>query len=743
MNRTGAMEPGLTLEQAASLLSGLDMDTTRALPALGVPPVKMTDGSNGLAMNLPHFAGKVAATCYPTLSAMAPTWDVDLVTRVAEAIAVDARKAGAQVLLGPGMNIKRSPLGGRNFEYFSEDPHLTGRLATAFVRGVQRAGVGACVKHFAANNQETDRMRVSADVGPRALREIYLRAFEQVVTEAEPWLVMASYNRVNGTYATQHRWLLTDVLRDEWGFEGAVVSDWGAVDDRVAALAAGLDLEMPSTSGASDALVLAAVENGTLDEATVRASAQRIVELARKAATSARRDDHAAESSAVDLGAAALATEAAERAAVLLRNERGVLPLRADATVAVVGAFAQAPRFQGGGSAGVNAAQPPAALVDALAAAHRGVITFSPGYADEGVTTDADALARAKAAVSAADVGVVAVGLPEAAESEGYDRTTLALPGAQLRLLEELVDAGTPLVVVCIAGGVVDLEPWREQVDAIILPGLAGQGVSEALARLLTGAVSPSGRLAETIPLALSDTPSHLSFPATSESGAYGEDIFVGYRGYDELGRDVAFPFGHGLTYSEFAYSDAAVRATEDGWECSLVVRNIGGFAARDVVQLYLGAPTDAARRAPSELIGFGAAELAPGESTRVVIQVGQRAFARWDEPRGWVTDAGTHALRFARSSRDIIATVDLEVAASGAPAELTAESTLSEWLDHPVVGPRLLARVGELDTVGNTIGLLSDPTARLMIGGLPIKRLTVDAGNVLSSELLDEVRRA
>ena len=287
MNETASTEVDLTLEQAASLLSGADMDTTRALSAQAVPPVKMTDGSNGVAMNLPSFAGKVAATCYPTLSAMAATWDPDLVTRVAEAIAIDARKAGAQVLLAPGMNIKRSPLGGRNFEYFSEDPHLTGRLATAFVRGVQRAGVGACVKHFAANNQETDRMRVSADVGARALREIYLRAFEEVVTEAKPWLVMASYNRINGTYATQNGWLLTDVLRDEWGFEGVVVSDWGAVDDRVAALAAGLDLEMPSTSGASDALVVAAVAEGRLDESTVRASAQRIVDLARKAAAAA------------------------------------------------------------------------------------------------------------------------------------------------------------------------------------------------------------------------------------------------------------------------------------------------------------------------------------------------------------------------------------------------------------------------------------------------------------------------
>ena len=301
--------------------------------------------------------------------------------------------------------------------------------------------------------------------------------------------------------------------------------------------------------------------------------------------------------------------------------------------------------------------------------------------------------------------------------------------------------AGTPLAVVCIAGGVVDLEPWRERVDAIILPGLAGQGVSAALARILTGEVSPSARLAETIPLALSDTPSHLSFPGTAESGAYGEDIFVGYRGYDELLRDVAFPFGHGLTYSEFAYSDPEVHAAGDGWEASLHVRNVGAVTARDVVQLYLGAPTAAARRAPNELIGFAAAELSPGESTRVVIEVGQRAFARWDERRGWATDAGIHVLRFARSSRDIIATVDLEVAASGAQAELTPGSTLSEWLDHPVAGPRLLERVRELDAVGNTIGLLTDPTARLMIGGLPIRRLTVDAGNVLSPQLLDEVR--
>ncbi|HKP05682.1 MAG TPA: glycoside hydrolase family 3 C-terminal domain-containing protein, partial [Microbacterium sp.] len=364
------------------------------------------------------------------------------------------------------------------------------------------------------------------------------------------------------------------------------------------------------------------------------------------------------------------------------------------------------------------------------------------GYALDGDGLDAGLADEAAALADAADVAVVVVGLPEHAESEGFDRTTLALPRGQRELLQRLTGGTTPVVVVLISGGVVDLEPWRADAAAILFAGLAGQGVTTALAGLLTGAVSPSGRLAETFPLDLRDSPSHLSFPGAVGSGAYGEGLFVGYRGYDELGRDVAFPFGHGLTYTEFAYGTPVVARTGDGWTGTIEVRNVGSHAARDVVQVYASMPApDDARRPRQELVGFGSALLQPGESRTIEIAIDDRALARWEPGRGWVTDAGIAAFAFARSSRDTIFTVDVDIEAAGASPALTPDSTLSEWLDHPEIGPRVFARVRELDRIGNTIGLISDPTARLMIGGLPIKRLALDAGNVLSLDLLEEVR--
>ncbi|GAA1836393.1 glycoside hydrolase family 3 protein [Agromyces salentinus] len=730
----GELAAGLPLEEAASLLSGADFASTTALPERGIRGVTMTDGSNGLAMNLSDWSGKVPATCFPTSSAMAATWDPELVERVAGAIADEARAAGADVLLSPGINLKRSPLGGRNFEYLSEDPLLTARMATAFVRGVQGAGVGACVKHFAVNNQETDRMRVSAEVSERALRELYLAAFEAVVTEAKPWLVMASYNRVNGTYVTEDERLLTGVLREEWGFDGVVVSDWGAVEDRVRAVGAGLDLEMPSTSGASDAQVVAAVRSGALDDAVVRRSAARVVELARRVERrpAARPVDRVA--------AAELAVEAARAAAVLLRNERSVLPVAATTRLAVLGSLALEPRIQGGGSAGVNA--PPAgSLVDELRR-HVGAVDHAPGYHPDAVTTTDELLDAAVRVAAASEVAVVVVGLPESAESEGYDRATIDLPEAQLRLLSRVALVAPSTVVVVIAGGVVSLEPWRPSVDAILLAGLAGQGVSVALADLLVGAASPSGRLAETMPLALGDSPSFLSFPGEGGRSIYGEGVFVGYRGHDAAGGAVAYPFGHGLAYTSFEFEDGVVEPVGDGWTASATVRNTGSRPGRAVVQVYVAPPDAPVRRPERTLAGFAGIELEPDESGRVSIAVGRRSVQRWDEASGrWVVDGGSHDFAFAASSRDLRLSVPVEIAGTPADLPLTRDSTLVEWLEHPVAGELLLEELRDADRTGATLGMLTNPTAVLMIGGMPIHRLAVDAGNALSEELLERVR--
>ncbi|MRG58296.1 beta-glucosidase [Agromyces sp. CFH 90414] len=725
----------LTLAEAASLLSGADMASTVSLPAHGIPSVVMTDGSNGVAMNLPDFSGKVAATCFPSSSAIAASWDPELVARVAARIAVEAKAAGAQVLLSPGMNLKRSPLGGRNFEYYSEDPILTGELAVGFVRGVQGQGIGACVKHFVANNQETDRMRVSAEVSERALRELYLRAFETVVTRAAPWLVMASYNKVNGTYVSEDPRLLTGVLRTEWGFEGVVVSDWGAVDDRERALRAGLDLEMPSTSGASAAALVAAVERGALEEGIVRRSAERVAALARRAHQST---DPAAP---VDADPDALAVTAAERSIVLLAND-GALPLDRSARVAVVGAFALAPRFQGGGSAGVNARRSPGSIVDALDRLRPGRVAFAAGYDETGTTGTESDLAEAVATAAAADVAIVVVGTPESAESEGYDRADLDLPAVQDRLVREVAAVTARTVVVVISGGPVRTEAWRHDVHAVIATGLAGQGISDALAAVLCGDAEPSGRLAETWPVDLADTPSHLSFPGEAGISVYGEGVFVGYRGHDLGGGRVAFAFGHGLSYATFEYSGLRVRATDEGWSVSLIVRNPSERGGREVVQLYVEPPESTPVRRPVRtLAAFESVLVDAGASREVTIEVPRRALERWDERLGrWTLDAGAHHLAVGASSRDVRlrAGITPEVADDRHP--VTRESTLVEWLQHPVAGPALLAAVGEADPTGRTLGMLTNPVAVLMIGGLPIHRLAVDAGNALTEPLLAEI---
>lgn len=726
----------LTIDEAASLLSGADFASTTGLPERGIRAVVMTDGSNGVAMNLPDWSGKVPATCFPTSSAMAATWDPELVERVAGAIADEARAAGADVLLSPGMNLKRSPLGGRNFEYYSEDPLLTARLASAFVRGVQGAGVGACVKHFVANNQETDRMRVSAEVSERALRELYLAAFEAVIVEAKPWLVMASYNRVNGSYVSEDERLLTGVLREEWGFDGVVVSDWGAVEDRVRAVSAGLDLEMPSTSGASDAQLVSAVRSGALDESVVRRSAERLIELS-------RRVDSRAEARPVDrAAAAALAVEAARKAAVLVRNEQDALPIGDAARVAVIGALAAEPRIQGGGSAGVNATAA-GSIVEALRPL-RGAVDYAAGYLPDALTTSDELLEDAVRVAAASDVAVVVVGLPESAESEGYDRTTIELPEAQTRLIGRVALAAPSTVVVVIAGGVVSLEPWRPDVDAILLAGLAGQGVSTALAELLTGVAAPSGRLAETVPLALADSPSYLSFPGEAGRSVYGEGVFVGYRGHDATGSAVAYPFGHGLSYTSFAFEDAEVSAAGSGWTATATVRNTGSRRGRAVVQLYVSPPKSPVRRPVRTLAGFAAIELDAGGSGTVSVHVDRRSVERWDEAsERWVVDGGAHGFAFAESSRHIHATVPVEIVGTGIELPLTRQSTLLEWLEHPLAGPLLLDAIRAADPSGATLGMLTNPTAVVMIGGLPIHRLAVDAGNSLSEDVLEQVRVA
>ena len=722
----------LTLQEKAALLDGSDFWRTEPVERLGVPAVMVSDGPHGLRKQPDEgdhlgLSDSVPATCFPPAAGLASSWDVDLLGRVGAALGDECRAEQVGVLLGPGVNMKRSPLCGRNFEYFSEDPLLAGELAAAMVRGVQSRGVGTSLKHFAANNQETDRMSVSAEVDERTLREIYLPAFERVVTTAQPWTVMCSYNRVNGVYASEDRWLLTDVLRGDWGFDGLVVSDWGAVNDRAAGVHAGLDLEMPSSSGSGTRRILAAVEAGTLSEADVDLAVTRVLTLVDRAQPAL------GPGQTFDADAHhALAREAAVASAVLLKNDGDLLPLdpASGGTIAVIGELARTPRYQGAGSSQVN----PTRLDDALTALRDAVgsareVTFAPGYVVESEAADAALVAEAVEAARAAEVVVLFLGLPPSYESEGYDREHMGLPAHQVALLHAVAEANQDVVVVLSNGSVVTLHPWQDEVRAVLEGWLLGQAGGSAVADLLLGAVAPSGRLAETVPLHFRDNPTVGAFPGEHGRVRYGEGLLIGYRWYDAHGLEVAYPFGHGLSYTTFAYADLSTVVHDDGAdsavEVSLTVTNTGPRAGREVVQVYVRDVEASVSRPEQELKAFAKVALDPGESARVRLRLDARAFAFWHTPlRRWVVEGGAFEVRVGASSRDVRLTAHVELAGEDLLPELTPESAASAWLDHPVAGPRLRSLIGT-GGAGDISPMFDDPQHGQMIRAIPLVRLS------------------
>ncbi|MGD9485759.1 glycoside hydrolase family 3 C-terminal domain-containing protein [Streptomyces sp. TRM70308] len=726
--------PRLSLAEKASLTSGAGDFVTTAVPAAGIPALTLSDGPHGL--RLPKESGDggqldlhsaAPATCFPPAVALGSGWDPELAHRVAGAIAAEATAHGVRVVLGPGINIKRSPLCGRNFEYFSEDPLLTAELGGAMVRGLQEAGVGAALKHYAANNQETDRMRVSADIDERPLREIYLRAFERIVRRDRPWSVMASYNAVNGVPLSENTRLLTDILRTEWGFDGVVMSDWGAVRDRVAALRAGLDLQMPGTGGRTDREVEAAVSGGDLDETVLDAAVERLVRLARRVTDGAR----TARAAASDEEHHRLAREAAERCVVLLKNDGGLLPLDpASGTVAVIGELARAPRYQGAGSSQVTPTRLETPLDGLRALAGGARVDFAAGYALAGTapadadTAPAEQLAEeAVRLASASDTVVLFLGLAATDESEGFDRDHIDLPKAQLLLLERIVAVNPRVVVVLSNGGVVRTAPWHTAVPALVEGWLLGQAGGGALARVLFGAVNPSGKLAETIPLRLEDAPSHLHFPGEEGRVRYGEGVFVGYRGYDARRCEVAFPFGHGLSYTTFAYS--GMRVADDGnggYTVTVTVTNTGERAGREVVQVYSSGPdASAVARPPRELRGFASVALAPGESREAVVRLDREALAYHSEREGGSrVEGGVYRFEAGASSRDIRLSAEVTVTGDPSRLRLDGRNTLAEWLHHPVGGPLLAARFTRTGAAAGP-SAMDDPVMRRFLAGIPL----------------------
>lgn len=721
---------GLDQAEKAELLSGSGMWETPGSERAGIRSLVLTDGPNGVRLSAagdtgPGLGESRPATCFPAECATASSWDPELLEELGRAAGLEAAALGVDVLLGPGLNIKRSPLCGRNFEYFSEDPLLTGSLGAAWVTGVQSCGVAASPKHFAANNQESYRMTVDVIVDERTLREIYLRGFETVVRRSAPWTVMAAYNRINGFHAAQDPWLLRQVLRQEWGFDGVVVSDWGAVTDRAAALAAGLDLEMPSSSGIGPAELVAGLDAGLVSPDDVDASLARLRELGRRTA-----DKPAAPP---DLTAHdALARNAAARSMVLLKNDGALLPFSSAATLAVVGELARTPRYQGSGSSRVN----PTRLSTAWTALSERIpgAVFAAGYLLEPGAPDEDLIAEAVRAARGADQVAVFLGLPDAAETEGLDRSTLQLPQAQLRLLEAIAEV-RPDVAVVLANGSVVATDWVPKAAAVLETWLPGQAGGEAVTDVLLGDVNPSGKLAETFPRRLADTPAYGNFPGEAGHVRYGEGLLVGYRWYDTRMVEPAFPFGHGLSYTEFRYSGLEATVSNRGGEeevrAVLQLANTGAREGAEVVQLYVAAPAGGAPRPVQELRAFKRVNLAPGETRTVELVLAPGSLDRFDPLTGlWATDPGTYELRVGSSSRDIRLTAAFTLAAAAPKPLPTASSTLAEWMEHPLAAAVLAEAFGAgAGDPGAAASMLT------LMGSLPLDRLGRFPGSPLSAE--------
>ena len=671
---------GLSLEERAQLLAGESHWKTYAAPSAGIPSLFLSDGPHGLrkqegAQDCMGIAESRPATCFPTASALACSFDPELVERVGAAIGEEARRQGVDVVLGPGVNIKRHPLCGRNFEYFSEDPVVSGELGAAMVRGIQSRGVGACLKHFAANSQEHARMVSDSVVDERTLRELYLAPFEHVVRHARPWSVMTAYNKLNGVYCSEHEWLLREALRGEWGFDGAVVSDWGAMSSSVASVRAGLDLCMPGPRRDHARALVEAVRSGELEEGCVNEAASHIERLARRV-KACQAEGSIGGAPALSLtdeefyrAHADLAREAAAQSAVLLKND-GVLPLNPDAKVAVIGAFARMPRYQGSGSSRINPK-----IIDNIwyRLEQRGVAAeYADGY--DPTTGDADErqLLEAETLAARSDVAVVVAGLPGRYESEGFDRKLMVMPRGMRELIDRIC-AANPRTVVVLQGGAPMEMPWCDNPAAILLMYLSGCQGGGAAVDVLVGDVNPSGKLAETWPVDLAQTALGTTYPDMDNEVLYREGPFVGYRYYDAVDVEPAFPFGHGESYTEFAYEGLEVKAHEGAstegpleFDVSFTLRNIGPRIGAEVAQVYI-APTSEVVPPPCPvqwLAGFAKIELEPGGERQVVLHLDETAFRKWDASlHRWRVYPGEYEVRVASSSRDIRLTASIIVA--------------------------------------------------------------------------------
>lgn len=735
----------LTLEEKASLTSGGDSWHLQGVESKGIPGYMITDGPHGLRKSLASSTGEtdlnnsVPATCFPPAAGLSSSWNPELIYKVGEAMAEECIQEKVAVILGPGVNIKRNPLGGRCFEYWSEDPYLAGHEAVGIVAGVQSKGVGTSLKHFAANNQETDRLRVDARISQRALREIYLPAFEHIVKTAQPWTIMCSYNRINGVHSAQNHWLLTDVLRDEWGFEGIVMSDWGADHDRVASLNAGLNLEMPPSY--TDDQIVYAARDGRIAPAQLDRMAQGMIDLINKARAAMSIDGYRFDVDAHD----EVAHQAAIESIVLLKNDDAILPLNADPAaarkIAVIGEFARTPRYQGGGSSHITPTKM-TSFLDMLA--ERGIkADFAPGFTLDLEPADLALESEAVETAKNADVVLMFLGLPEAAESEGFDRDTLDMPAKQIALLEQVAATNQNVVVVLSNGSVVSVAPWAKNAKGILESWLLGQAGGLALADVIFGQVSPSGKLAQSIPLDINDDPSMLNWPGEEGHVDYGEGVFVGYRYYDTYGKSVDYPFGYGLSYATFEIADvAAAKTGANTATVTATVTNTSDVAAAETVQVYVAPGKADVARPKHELRGFTKVFLKAGESKTVTIDLDERAFAYWSEKyNDWHVESGEYAIEVGVSSRDIADTVAVTLEGDGKSQPLTEWSTYGEWEADPF-GAKIVAAVAAAGEAGELTKLPDNAMMRMFLNSMPINSLSTllgEGGKKIAKFMVDE----
>ncbi len=675
----------MTLEEKAAMCSGADFWHTEAVERLGIPASMVSDGPHGLRKQddkADHLGvnESIKAVCFPAGCGTAASFNRELLKEMGEAIGNECQAEGVSVILGPAVNIKRSPLCGRNFEYYSEDPCLATEIAGALIHGVQSKNVGTSIKHFLANNQETRRLSSDSRVDERTLHEIYLAAFEGAVTKEKPWTLMCSYNRINGTYAAENHKYLTEVLRDQWKFDGYVMSDWGAVNNRVADLKAGLDLEMPASGGTNDELIVRAVQSGALEESVVDTAVERILNIV------FRYEEHRDKTAVFDRDKDhELARKVAQETIVLLKNE-GVLPLEEKKQITFIGKYVKKPRYQGGGSSHINSHKVTAAW-DVIKDMPN--ISYAQGFVDDKDQTDEALLEEAVQTAAKADVAVIFAGLPDSFESEGYDRTHMRMPDCQNELIAKVAAVQPNTIVVLHNGSPVEM-PWADQVKGIVEAYLGGQAVGGAVCDILFGKVNPSGRLPETFPKKLEDNPSYLSYIGEGDMVEYREGIFVGYRYYDKKKMDVLFPFGYGLSYTAFDYSNLRVDKKKfkdtDTVTVTVDVTNTGKMAGKEVVQLYVADKESTVIRPEKELRDFAKVELMPGETKTVSFTLGKRAFAYYNTTiHDWHVETGEFVIQIGRSSRDIVLqeTVTVESTVK-IPFVYTTDTTLGDVMKNP-----------------------------------------------------------